>query len=236
MAFLTKEELASEAARLGVNLDEYDSWPEKQKAVFKAQAEEQGGKVIPAKEENKPTEKKPIQPKIDEAHARLAKGFKNGKVLISHEIPSMKLNPIKYEEEIGTDLQVEEVHVDPTMISETGNMASSTYKVVGQSGRKVIAQSTLPTENFRLEFDSAKDSFPVVTFHGQSGYLWWDENIFNVKGLLQESGYYEKYKHLFNGVDYPGNIWYAGTKTLAVSIPLVHYIMAEIEEEERKKL
>lgn len=236
MAFLSKEELASEASRLGVNLDDYSSWAEKQKAVFQAQAAEQGAVLAKPKEEPKMVQTHPVKPKLDEAHQNLVNGFKDGKILISHEIPSMRFNPIKYDEPLGEDLQVEEIHVSPDMIKDTGTTTSSTYRIVGRSGRQVIAQSTLPTENVRITFDSARDAFPVVTYNGQSGYLWDDDKIFNVKGLLLESGYFEKYKHLFNGVDYPGNIWLAGTKLFAVSIPLVHYLMSEIEEEERKKL
>lgn len=227
MAFISKEELTSEAKRLGINLDDYESWSDKQKAVFAAQTAEQSQNIEPKKSKTKTSNAK------QKATENLKKNFKDGKVRISNEIMAMKYQVCKYDEEVGPDVEIEEVSANPDMIKiKDGNgVASSTYSIKRKSGKRVIAQSTLPTENVGLTFDSARDLVPVAEYGGRRGYLWTHPIYAGIKDLLIESGYYEKYKERFDGVRYPSNIWYAGTKFVVCSIPLVHYIFTEIEDD-----
>ncbi len=234
MAFISKEELASEAQRLGVNLDDYESWSDKQKAVFAAQQLES---MAP---KNSTTTNNEVEENADAKQAgieRMKKNFKDGKVRISTEMKAVKYQVHKYEEPLGYDVEVEEMEATPDMIenAKADGVASGTYVIKRKSGRRVVAQSTLPIENVSITFDSARDVAPVAEYDGRRGYLWTHPTLFGIKDLLIESGYYEKYKEKFDGTKYPTNIWYAGTKFLVCSIPLVHYIFTEIEDDARKR-
>lgn len=225
MAFISKEEMESEADRLGIDLSQYKTWAEKQKAVFKAQADEQANIYSPG-----PKGKNTNEPDV-------LKGFVDGKVLISNEIKAMKYQAHKFDEDIGTDMNVEEAHIGIDMLDPNGaGSKSGTYVIKGNSNRRMVAQTSLPTENIKITFDSARDIAPVCEYDGRRGYIWWHPTFFGIQNLLMESGYYEKYKDFFNGTKHPENIWYMGTKFLACSIPFVHYIFQEIEDDAAERM
>ena len=212
MAFISKEEMESEAERLGIDLSQYKTWAEKQKAVFNAQAK--------SKSENSPD---------------VTKGFVDGKVLISNEIKATRIQLHKFNEDIGTDMRVEDVHLGTDDLVGM-DRKSGTYIIRGNSGERMVAQASLPTENVKITFDSARDIAPVCEYDGKRGYLWWHPVFFGIESLLKESGYFEKYKEFFNGTKHPENIWYVGTKFLACSIPFVHYIFQKIEDDAAERM
>lgn len=85
MGFISKEELDAKAKKYNIDLDAYETWSDKQKAV--ADAEKEIGKP----DENRDYE--PIMVSLDDyPEATMAMGYKPGKVRISTEIPTLKCN------------------------------------------------------------------------------------------------------------------------------------------------
>lgn len=226
MGFISKEELDAKAKKYNIDLDAYETWSDKQKAVADAE------KGISKPDENRDYE--PIMVSLDDyPEATMAMGYKPGKVRISTEIPTLKCNVMKYEEELGDAYDTSDQAMSFGMFGGDDRVTemSRTYEIRKKAGKKVIAESTAPTVNTGLYFDPSEGWFPIVEFNGKKGYLFTHHAISNVKSSLMESGYWEKYKDLFNGEKHPENIWMAGTKMLACSIQLVDYIIREINKE-----
>lgn len=227
MGFISKEELEEKAKRYGINLDDYDSWSDKQKAV--SDAEKESGATDDTRKEYKP-----IMISCGEyPEEMLAANYRPGKVRISTEIPTLKCNVMKYEEELGDAYDTSDRSMSFGMFGGDDRVTemSRTYEIRKKAGKKVIAESTAPTVNTGLYYDPTEGWFPIVEFNGRKGYLFTHHKLINVKSALLESGYWEKYKDMFNGEKHPENIWMAGTKMLACSIPLVNYIIKEINKE-----
>jgi hypothetical protein len=137
----------------------------------------------------------------------------------------------KYDEELGDDVNVEEISYkdDFNHMNLQRDQATGTYKIKGKTGRKVIAQSTIPKENAGVSYNPETDIVPVVTADGKSGYIYTHSHYPNVKELLMASGQYHKYKDLFNSSIHPENIWYAAGKMLVCRKDVVEYVFSEIE-------
>lgn len=226
MGFIGKEELEAKAKEYGVDLDRYESWSEKQKAVMDAE------KAIGAKEE--PSEYEPIMIDLcDFPEVMTAIGYEPGKVRVSTEIPTLKCNVMKYEEELGDAYDTSDMSLGFGMFGGDDRVTemSRTYEIRKKAGKKIIAESTAPTVNVGIYYDPREGWFPIVEFDGRKGYLFTHHVYMNVKSALLESGYWEKYRDKFNGEKHPENVWMAGTKILACSIPLVDYIIREINKE-----
>lgn len=230
MGFIGKEELEAKAEEYGIDLDRYESWSDKQKAVMDAEKS-----IGVSKDE--PEEYKPIMVNAEDyPQLMMALNYKPGKVRISTEIPTLKCNVMKYEEELGDAYDTSDMAMSFGMFGGDDRVTemSKTYEIRKKAGKKVIAESTAPTVNTGLYYDPREGWFPIVEFNGKKGYLFTHHRIENVKNALIESGYWEKYKDMFNGEKHPENVWMAGTKMLACSIPLVDYIIREINKEGRK--
>jgi len=231
MAFMKKEEVKAYAERYGIDLTGL-SWPEQNKLV-QGKLEEDGYRISKDGEVLLPLEKQPetkgFQPKI----SRDLSGVKGVKILLAPEIKPTSVQLIKYDEELGEDLTVEEISYKDEfgMKPIERDLTYGTYRVKGSSGRKVIAQSTIPKENAMVTYEPDKDIVPKVTFAGKTGYIWTHQSYPNIKGLLMDAGMYHKYKHLFSAKEHPENIWYAAGKLLVCNIGMVHYVFDEIERE-----
>lgn len=164
----------------------------------------------------------------------------NGKtVLLSPEMAQTKIQRLGYDEDLGDELTIEETSYKqqfemnmPIFANDEKDTYTSTYRVKGKTGRRVIGQSGLPKENAGIIFRPDMDMFPVVTFQGAYGYLWTHQRFPNVKATLMESGYYEKYKDRFLKTPYA---MFMLTGLECVKIELVHAVMREIEQEESER-
>mgnify|MGYP007012508138 CR=1 FL=1 len=220
MAFMQKDTVKKYAEMYGIDLTG-KTWAE-QNQVVRERLEEEGYTVDKNGEVHKPPKTKEVKYNIP-----------NKTVILAPEIKATSVQLIKYDEELGDDLTVEEVSFKDEfgMKPIERDLNYGTYKVKGSSGRKVIAQSTIPKENAGVTYNPARDLVPRVTYDGKTGYIYTHQSYPNIKQLLMDCGQYPKYKHLFSAKEHPENIWYAAGKLLVCSIPMVHYIFDEIERE-----
>lgn len=244
MAYRNKEACLAEAGRLGLDVEGM-SWSELQKTVSDALKLEELGKD-PQTEKAK-VEDRPYKETRSKAEAALDP-YIGKTIVLSPELAPERYRLLKYDEELGDELEVVERKFDldnnDNVFDVSGNDVSydnapdsyhdyttGTYKVKGSTGRKVTATASVPKENAGMVFRPGIDVAVVVTWKGRSGYLWNHWRYPNVKALLKQSGYYNKYKGLF--VDEP-NVWYAAGQ-LVCDPYLVHRVLDEIEAEEREK-
>lgn len=255
MAFLSKAESLKLAAELGIENAEELPWKELQAEIAARQKnEEPKADVevydIPVEEIGDPTESK-TGAKLNKPKPTLTGQYYGKDVFISPELPPEQYRLMKYEEELGYDMDVVErkFDMDPNTdqvydiaggeinynnkVDSYHDYTTGTYMLKNRSNRKVVAMSSVPKENYGSGMTIGKDYVPVVTWGGRTGYLWTHPTYPNVKALLQESGYYHEYKDLFTREP---NIWYAAGKTLACDIGLVNSIFREIEAKAQKKL
>jgi len=283
MAFLNKAESLALAKELGIENAEELPWKDLQSAIAvkQKQLEDEfndeynitynGYTVDPAsassdeivfvkeKQENENTKKlkeflrthqdfSPVNMNNDPMSAYYGKS-----VMVAPELPPERYRLVKYDEELGNEMELEERQFDMDqndhVFDKSGgevdfsnragktaeaymDYTTGTYRIKGKNERKVVAMSSVPKENYGLGITAGVDLFPVVTWQGRSGYLWTHPHFSNVKNELMNSGYYHEYKDQFKREP---NIWYVAGKTLACDIGLVNHIFAEIEEKERRK-
>ena len=151
--------------------------------------------------------------------------------------PEMARTPIQlfgYDEVLEDEVTVEEVvhNIDSLKFRAGQDTINGTYNIIGKTGKKVVARTALPKEGAGIYYTFDKDLVPRVIFEGREGYLWTHQRLANIKQLLIDSGYYQKYKDRF--VDEPF-IWHAAGKLLVCDIGLVHSIFDEIEAIEEEK-
>lgn len=239
---MKKEDLHAEAERLGVNLEGLQ-WMQQQAAVREALAEEALGKerskrsfdeIVEAINES-PAPSKEVTVHVGMNEVDFMDQMRGKKIIICPEMAPTSIQLFGYEEELGDDLTVEEAvfELGNTGLSGSKDLATSTFRVTGKTGKKVIAQSALPKEGCEISFRPDVDWFPICKFQGREGYLWTHHRLPNVKHVLIDSGFYEDYRERFK--DEP-MIWHSGGKLLACDINLVHSVMRDIERKvsERK--
>jgi len=275
MVFLNKEESLKLAEQLGIKDADKLGWNELQSAIASAQKDvdveavqapepidnvvdktQEDVKVfnepveIPVEAVGDPTESVSGVPLNKPIHKPLMADYYNKQIMISPELRPERYRLLKYDEDLGEDIEVVERQFEMDMntdqvydisgdkinygnnIDATHDYATGTYRLVGRNGKRVVALSSVPKENYGSGMTIGKDYVPIVSWNGRNGYLWTHQSYPNVKALLQESGYYHEYKELFTREP---NIWYVAGKTLACDIGLVHQIFNEIEMKERKK-
>lgn len=219
MAYRSKEDTINEARRLGIDVSGM-SWPEMQKVVGQALKREElgdmgkSGKVAKA-----------VRPEV-----RALEPYLDKTIMIAPELAPDANRIIRYEEEIGDDLEIEEksfMGYEGGGIEYTAgrDYTTGTYRVKGKTGRKVKAECSIPKENAQIIFRPGIDMFPVVTFRGTSGYLMTHHRLPNFKAALLQSGYYEDYKGMLKD---PPNVFYL-TGLLCVDPHVAHNIMKDIE-------
>ena len=216
MAYRNKEEVLRQAERLGLEIADLP-WSEQQKAVADAvKAEELGlldrGKKISQEEEA-------LKPYLDKT------------VFIAPEMSADANRVIRYMEEIGDDLDIEETKFIAGGDNKYGysgyqDLSTGTFRVKGKTGRKVMAECSLPKENAQIVFRPGVDMFPVVTYRGKSGYLYKHHRLPNFKDVLVQSGYYQDYKDRLAD----GHSTFYLTGLLCVEPSVAHWIMHDIEE------
>lgn len=247
--FMDKETLEAHAKRLNVDLTGL-SWPQKQKAVIEAMSEEANEVAesllpnekheikemhssIEVKSKVKTSESKASEEILIHVPRDPMDDMRGKTLMICPEMAQTDRQLFGYEEELGEELIVEEVFFDVDSAYRAGkDTVTGNYKVLGKTGKKVVAQSALPKEGAGITFTPDRDYVPVVTFQGRKGYLWTHHSLPNIKQLLIQSGYYEEYRKRFE--DEPW-IWHSAGKLLTCDINLVHSIFAEIERKEQMR-
>ena len=237
MPFLPKDVLEAEAKRRGIDLAGL-SWPEQQKVVQEAMRVSDSFSDAPKPKPYTPQKKNQTTGNAKQRYINaMVESLKKAKpVQICGEVKPTRYTP-SYEEDLGEGIEVEDVsYLRSGMPDLTNSDASQTYVVKGKTGRKVYAKSGLPHQNARIYYDPKTHWYApiIVDFNGKEGYIWKHHKYKGVKTLLLESGYYEEYRHLFESIKYPNNIWMAGGKIWAVSIPLVERIFREIEKKAKQ--
>ena len=243
MAYRKKEDWLNEAARLGIDVDGL-SWPQLQKTVSQALKREElgistdtdGDKPVfdIAEQRPKPKKKRKRMMTMAELDEQRLRQFTGQEIMIAPEIYPSTKRAIHYKEDIGPEILVDEKHYDIRGLEfNTGrDVDSGTYVIKGKTGERVVATSAIPKEEPGLKINPGKDYVPRVTYMGREGYLWTHHSYPNIRELLEQSGYYEEYKHLFK--DEP-NIWYSAG-LLVCEPSVVHNVFREIEEKERLKM
>lgn len=249
MPYMSKAKLAEEAERLGLDLTGLD-YQEQNRRVSAALMQQPETPVSEPDRTWKPawqplpeaeivTEPEP-QPQPEEpqrqAVQRTVQRIK--RTIISPEMAQTPIQLLKYDEELGDDIEVEERTFS---INDVANLkmkreyTSGTYVVRGGNGKRVVAQSTLPKENAGIVMDpSMPYAIPLVKWNGRVGYLWSHHKLPNVKELLKAAGQYEKYRKTFSA-DNPQNLWYAASQILVANIDTVHYVFKEIERQAQRE-
>jgi len=276
MGFLNKAESLKLAQELGIENAEEMSWTDLQVALAAAQkpklevdpasaANDEVVFYIPDnkqdKQENENTRKlrehlkSHSVPMPNNLNSDPMAQYYGKNIMLAPELPPERYRLIKYDEELGNEMDIEERQFDMNMATDqvfdkSGgeidfskragkssdaymDYTTGTYRIKGHNERKVVAMSSVPKENYGLGIEAGVDYFPIVTWAGRAGYLWTHPTYPNVKAMLMESGYYHEYKDKFQREP---NIWYVAGKTLACDIGLVKAIMQEIEAKEQKKL
>lgn len=174
----------------------------------------------------------------DAADAQADVGVKAGavyqlpdeEIVIKPGLQFMRHQLIKVEETLGDDVEVEEVSMRDSIGHFNEGTTNRTFRMKGSTGRKVVAQSTLPKEQVKITFNYARDIVPVIHANdgSASGYLWSHHSLPNVKELLVASNSYNEYKELFSAATHPENVFYCGN-LIGVRKDVVHEVFHEIE-------
>ena len=251
MAYRNKEDCMKEAERLGIDVAGMD-WPTLQRVVSNAlKAEELGipvneGRQRAEVEEAVLKDKKAVN-KVDESLAP----YLDKMILMSPELAPERYRLVKYDEDLGPEMEVVERSFDinretdqvydvsggevphENQIDTYHDYTTGTYRIKERSERRVKGMASVPKENPMLSFRPGMDWATVVTFKGKSGYLWKHWRYPNVSALLKAAGdeYYQKYRKVFK--DQP-NVWYA-CGHLVCDPYLVHRVLKEIEEDAKER-
>lgn len=246
MPMMKKEELEAQARRLGIEFPEGMRYASKNKLVIEAMKREQldapdkdaeiarlKAEVAQLRQQANDAEHKKLQPEAEPKESEIPKG----RVILAPEMKPTKYQLLKYEEELGQEVYVENVswRDDRGGIREfEKDTQTGTFRIKGKSGRRVVAQSTAPKENAGVSYNPETDLVPVVSWRGKRGYIWTHQHYPNIKELLMTCGKYHDYEELFDSQVHPDNIWYAAGKMLVCSISTVHKIFDEIEREAKR--
>ena len=245
MAYRKKEDCIREAERLGIDVSGMD-WPTLQRTVSSAlKAEELG---IEMAVDKSTSDDKPVKKIIDDPLIP----YLDKNILISPELSPERYRLVKYDEDLGSELEVEEREFDidretdevfdksggkinhSNQIDAYHDYTTGTYRIKNRSERRVMGMASVPKENPQLSFRPGIDWATVVTFKGKSGYLWKHWRYPNVSALLKEAGdeYYQKYRKVFK--EQP-NVWYA-CGHLVCDPYLVHQVLHEIQEDAQQRM
>lgn len=171
--------------------------------------------------------------------------LRNKRLVYSPEIRFQNNMIYRYEEDLGEDVEVEELWYNGETLDQRhiqaapgeSNGVSGTYNVKLKPGSKVTAVSSLPRTNAGIYWDFDKDGmpmtpFPIATFEGRKGYLYSHATIPCVLDEIKRSGYYQDFKDQLK--DEP-QVFYLAGSIRAIDIEYCHWLMHEIEDRERYK-
>lgn len=225
MAYRTKQDTIELAEQLGIDVSGM-TWPQMQKAVSDA---------LKANDNDKRKVSKQLS---DEARylkrKRINKEmlpYLDKKVMIAPEMYADAKRYVHYTEDLGDDLEVEEISflgMEGGRINWRGSAdrMSGTYRVKGKNGRKVVATSALPRQNAGISIDPGDDWFPVIEFNGKKGYLYKHPSMYCFKSMLDDLNLYDAYR---TTLQRSGVVFYL-TGLLCIDIPVAHAIMRDIEK------
>ena len=220
MAYRTKQETIELAEELGIDLTGL-TWPQMQKVVSDA-----------LKQQNNPAPKVNVNKHNDDK----MRPYRGKTVLIAPEMPPDAKRYIHYDEELGDDLDVEEVSMlgfEGGKIDwrGTNDMVTGTFRVKGKTGRKVHATSALPRQNAQITLRPGIDYFPVVKFQGKRGYIFKHPKLYSFRNMLEELEMYDEYR---NTLQRNGVLFYL-TGLLCIDIGVAHNIMRDIEKKFKRE-
>ena len=231
MAYRNKADTIAEAKRLGINIDGMD-WPTMQREVSKA---------LRAEEIKESLVKNDFEKQHDAATRVEVDPNLIPYLGYTVEIaPQMFPDPnriIRYPEVLGDDLLIEEKSFKAGSVGDSEYKASrdwtsGTFKIVGKSGQRVVAESSVPKENAGATYSFSFDWFPRIEFNNRVGYpMHAYAGHPGFKDLLKQSGYWVEYKDLLK--DEP-NVFYL-TGKLCVNVDVAHSIMRDIMRKEHIK-
>ena len=217
MAYRNKKETIEIAGELGIDVSDM-TWPEMQRAVAEALKEN---------DNLKPKSRRKTNSRINDR----MKPYVGKTVLISPEMGPDAKRYIHYQEELGDDINVEEISMlgfegGKIDWSRNGDLVTKTYRTKGKTGRKVVAQSALPRQNAQITIRPGIDYFPVVKFMNKQGYLYKHHKMHCFKDMLEELEVYDDYRNMIqrNGV-----LFYL-TGLECIDIGTAHKIMRDIED------
>jgi len=229
--FMDKDVLLKEAERLGLTEQlEGLTWPQQNKLVRDelskrgeiSRAEPQDPVLVPSKYAQ------------DVHRVKTIEDYRGKTVLVAPEIAPTVNQVVKYDEDLGEEPMVEDSNVmDDWNMGKPlqKDLTTGTHYIAGTTGRRNIAQSTIPKENAQITFRPTVDLVPVVRFGNSQGYLFTHHRLPNIKALLIACGHYEEYRKLFSEPPY---VFYL-TGLLCCDINAVHQIFDKIEREEKRK-
>lgn len=221
--FLQKDELYSEAERLGVDLTGL-KWAQMQSAVLKAkQAEGENIHYTDQKTQLKKQERlqnKPVS-------------IPNETYIISVEVPARKYQMVHYDEPLAEDLDTEEISLDIGSNIGSSGYTTKTYKTKGR-GKRVIASASAPKINCGIEYNPARDWVPRTIYQGRVGYIYSHPELPNIKSLLKQTGYFSDYEAELG--DKSPYLWYAAGKILTIDINKTHQIFREISAKAKRDM
>jgi len=260
MGYRNKDECLKEAERLGLNVEGLD-WRQLQKAVSDALKREELGmppvdKLAAALDrefEKAPEEWKPKmeKPQVDKDADRLREFFGQN-IMLAPELSPEKYRLVKYEEDLGSEIDVEERRFDINRetdqvydmsggVVDHGNQidayhdyATGTFLLKNRSERRVKGMASVPKEQSGLSIRAGYDWVPVVSFKGKHGYLWKGKcGMQGISDLIKAAGdeYWSKYRSVFKD---PPNMWYSCGQ-LVCDPYLADRVLKEIEEDVKKK-
>lgn len=220
MAYRNKQETIELAEQLGVDVSDM-TWPEMQKAVKQA---------LLAKEGRNTVRKKPVK-RTGKVVDETTRPYVGKTVMIAPEMYPDAKRYIHYDEELGDDIEVEEVSMlgfEGGRIDWSGknDLVTKTYRVKGKTGRKVHATSALPRQNAQITIRPGVDAFPVVKFKDKRGYIYKHPKMHAFKDMLVDLEVYDDYR---NTLARHGVLFYL-TGLECIDIGVAHSIMRDIEK------
>lgn len=255
MAYRKKEDCLREAERLGIDTKGMD-WPTLQRVVSNALKAEELGLDVNANTVNLVNDTREAVTEAVYEHAEKRVNdpllpYLDKQILMSPELQPERYRLVKYDEDLGPEVEVVERTFDinretdqvydvsggevphENQIDTYHDYTTGTYRIKQRSERRVKGMASVPKENPMLSFRPGIDWATVVTFKGKSGYLWKHWRYPNVSALLKEAGdeYYQKYRKVFK--DQP-NVWYA-CGHLVCDPYLVHRVLKEIEDDAKDR-
>lgn len=251
--FMNKQQIREEAERLGIDLTGL-TWQQQQQVVSKALRGEEPV-ATPTRKQEEQAEIERLRAELEDAKARAAavpqvpvvfdlgpnhpeptiEDYENAVLMASPMQQPTQYQKQKWFETIGEEKLTEDIYLGVGNQSPFGpddeGLKTKTYKVI-DTGRPVVATSTMPKYSCLLTWRPTKDLCAVATYGNHRGYLWTHQRLPNVKGLLQQMGVYEEYKHLWQKGT--GRIFYLGG-LLCVDVAFTDETFRRIQAELRKR-
>lgn len=251
--FKTKAEIIAEAERLGIDISGM-TWQQQQQAVARAlrgeepvvdgktkaerdeELERLRAELAAAKEAARAVPQVPVIFKLGTNEVQpTIEDYENAVLIASPMQQPTQYQKQKWYETLGEEKLTEDIYLgvgkqSPFAADEDG-LKTKTYRVI-DTGRPVIATSTMPKYSCMLTWRPTKDLCAIATYGNHRGYLWTHHRLPNVKNLLQQMGVYEEYKHLWQ--EGSGRIFYLGG-LLCVDIPFTDETFRRIEQDLKKR-